>query len=78
MAVTTERPAELLRLSEVADRLRWSIGKVRMYVDQRRVRVEDEWFPLHSVFAGGERKVRADDVEKIRAAMDAALGRSTP
>lgn len=72
----------LLRLDEAATLLGWSKGKLRKHLDADPpgVRIDSLWLPLRSVKAGhdgpqaGQRKVRADDVAAVVAAIRAALG----
>lgn len=74
-----DEPTPLLRLGEAADQLGWGIGKMRQAVRVGWVKVDSHLLPLRSVRAGGdehraaERKVRADDVAAVRAAIDAAI-----
>jgi hypothetical protein len=72
----------LLRLGEAARRLGWSRGKLRerLDADPPGVLIGNTLYPLRSVQEGisglgraGERKVRADDVAAVRAAIDAAI-----
>jgi hypothetical protein len=78
----TDMPSPLLRLGEAARRLGWSKHKLRERLDANPpgVLIGNTLYPLRSVQEGisdhdrpGERKVRADDVDAVRAAIDAAI-----